>query len=135
MGSKGYYGIRMIAGDRSRFAIRPFENAQGKLLLEVFPAGALRSLLTDRDGDVEITRPGEILKTLSGLNPWPLDVAGPFRKNCHRSRQALYAVIAARCAAVAVLNGEADCAPDDLAPGHGDRIGREGWIYGLKPRS
>jgi hypothetical protein len=44
----------------------------------------------------------------------------------------LDAVIAARCAAIAVLTGEVDRSPDELAPGEGNRIRREGWIYGLE---
>jgi len=41
--------------------------------------------------------------------------------------------VAARSAAVAVLSGETDKSPDDLGAGAGagDRVRREGWIYGL----
>ena len=32
----------------------------------------------------------------------------------------------------AVLSGEADRSPDELAPGHAEQIRIEGWIYGLE---
>jgi len=41
-------------------------------------------------------------------------------------------VLAARCAAAAVLSGETDASPEDLAPGRGEQVRREGWIYGLR---
>ena len=44
LGSMTYHGIRMIAEGRSRFAVRPFESAQGKLLLEVYPGGLIKQL-------------------------------------------------------------------------------------------
>ncbi len=127
MGSRTYHGIRMIAEDRSRFAIRPFETAQGHLLLEVNPEGVVRRLgLADQPG------PEKILAALASLEKWPLDVDGSFRKRCLGSRDALDAVIAARCAAVAVLTEEVSKNPEELAPEHGERIRHEGWIYGLE---
>ncbi len=127
MGSRTYHGIRMIAEDRSRFAIRPFESAQGRLLLEVYPEGVVCRLgLADHGG------PEKILSALAGLEKWPLDVDGPFRKRCLGSRDALDAVIAARCAAVAVLTEEVSRSPEELAPENGERVRREGWIYGLQ---
>ena len=41
------------------------------------------------------------------------------------------AVIAARCAAVAVLTAEANKTPEELAPEQAERVRKEGWIYGL----
>jgi hypothetical protein len=53
-----------------------------------------------------------------------------YRSRCLSSRDALDAVLAARCAAEAVISGEADRDPEELAPGNGALLRREGWIYG-----
>jgi hypothetical protein len=97
-----FHGVRMIGEDRSRYAVRPFETAQAKLLLEVHP-------------DVVLQRLGLDLTTATG-----------------RKCGALNAVIAARSCAMAVLTGEVDLPPEELAPEHADRVRREGWIYGLR---
>ena len=82
-----------------------------------------------------ITQPSgrdEVVRVLGAARSLPvaLDPAG--RRSCHGSRSALEAVVAARCAAMAVIAGEADKAPDELSPGDGERIRHEGWIYGLQ---
>ncbi len=128
LGPMAYHGIRMIAEDRSRYAVRPFESAQGKLLLEVRPTAALRRLAAAE----ESTPPDKILSALSSLQTHPVDVGPRFQRLCATSREAVHAVVAARCAAIAVLTGEADRTADELATGEGDRLRREGWIYGLQ---
>ena len=131
-GSRAFHGIRMIAEDRSRFAMRPFESAQGKLLLEVHPASFVRRIATGESGPREREPLRQILEGLRALDHLPIDVGGAFLASCLSRRAALDAVIAARLAAGAVLDGEADKGPDELAPGDGDRVRREGWIYGLQ---
>jgi hypothetical protein len=128
LGPMAYHGIRMIGEDRSRYAVRPFETAQGKLLLEVRPTAVLRRLAgVDEEASAE-----KILSALCSLESYPLDAAPRFHRSCIASREALHAVIAARCAAIAVLTGEANRSPDELAEGAGERLRREGWIYGLQ---
>jgi len=133
LGARTFHGLRMIAEDRSRFAVRPFESAQGKLLLEVNPTLAARRLLggDDRDGNGERPRVEEIVRALVGASLLPIDVDARALHLCRSSRDALDALLAARCAALAVVTGEADRSPDDLAPGEAQRVRREGWIYGL----
>jgi hypothetical protein len=126
MGSRCYHGIRMLAEERSRYAIRPFENAQGRLVFEVNPSGSIRKL--GFCGGLA----KDVLAGLGGLSYLPLEMGDRFRRQCVERRDALDAVVAARCAAVAVLTGEAELAPDELAPEHGEQVGREGWIYGLR---
>jgi hypothetical protein len=129
MGSRAFHGIRMIAEDRSRFAMRPFESAQGKLLLEVYPEAVVREVAAR----VAEGRPGlrRIVTALGSLERLPVDVDPEFARACMSRRDALDAVVAARCAALAVLSGEVDRTPDELAPGEGSRVRCEGWIYGL----
>ena len=112
----------MIAEDRSRYAIRPFESAQGRLLLEVYPAALVRELKLN--GDEE--RPDRILDALGALPAWPVEVPNALRGICVNNRHALDAVIAARCAAVAVLNGEANRRHDELDTDRGDQVRLEG---------
>lgn len=132
LGPMTYHGIRMIAEDRSRYAIRPFETAQGRRLLEVYPEGLVRRLGLGQEPG-ESRRQGQILSALTSLATWPVEVPEPFRKRCLQSGNApLDAVIAARCAARAVLNGQADLRPEELAPNEAARVRREGWIYGLE---
>ena len=131
LGTRTFHGIRMIAGDRSRFAVRPFENAQGKLLLEVFPNGTLRKLgLESAEGGGRLDNRAAV-RALGTLGSLPLDLDQKQSRACEASRDALDAVISARCAAAAVLTGEVDKGPEALAEGEGDRVRREGWIYGL----
>ncbi|MCP3980105.1 MAG: hypothetical protein GY716_12435 [bacterium] len=122
-----YHGIRMIAEDRSRFSLRPFETAQGKLLLEVYPHGAIERL---HPGIGDGARRPAIVGALAAVDDLPVEFEG-FDQACLRSPSALDAVVAARCAAQAVLSGEAERPADELAPGQGERLRREGWIYGL----
>lgn len=135
LGPMTYHGIRMIAEDRSRFAVRPFESAKGRLLLEVYPGGSLRRLGVRAREDGEEGRSRAILQALSEAASHPVDVGEPFRRNCLDHRDALDAVLAARCAAVAVLGGEVDRPLEELAPGESDRLRKEGWIYGLGEES
>jgi hypothetical protein len=127
LGSRSYHGIRMIAEDRSRFAIRPFETAQGKLLLEVNPQAVIRRLGLD-----ERAAPGALLEALESLEHGRPELPPALRTRAQGSRAALEAVIAARCAWAAVVSGEADRAPDELAPEQGQRVRREGWVYGMQ---
>jgi hypothetical protein len=132
LGPMTYHGIRMIAEDRSRYAVKPFESAQGKLLLEVYPGGFVKRLtLPPGEGDGRDRR-RHILNALGGLDYMPIELQESMAKSCLARRDALDAVIAARLSAVAVLSGEVERAPDDLAPGEGERVRREGWIYGLQ---
>ena len=126
-----YHGVRMIAEERSRYVVRPFESAQGRLLLEVQPSTWLRRL--EREGAVPngTATAATVLDTLAGLPDLPLHVAGDVRSRCRGRREALRAVLAARCAAAAVLSGEAGRSPEELARDSAERIRREGWIYGL----
>jgi hypothetical protein len=127
-----YHGIRMIGEDRSRFAIRPFESAQGKLLLEVHPDVVARRLDPDTNSKDQRARRRAIVSALERLERLPVKIQGPHLRTCSERAGALEAVLAARCAAAAVLSGEADRSPDDLAPDNAERIRREGWIYGLQ---
>ncbi len=129
LGPMTYHGIRMIAEERSRYAIRPFERARGRLLLEVYPGATARSLTsgpTDAD-----EKPATIVAALRGAARLPVDMDPAMRGRCLGRRDALDAILAARCAAQAVLSGETERTPDELAPGDGDRVRREGWIYGV----
>ncbi len=73
-----------------------------------------------------------IVTALSRAEHLPVDVGPAFLRRCLARRDALDAVAAARCAAIAVLSGETDRTPEELAPGQGERVRREGWIYGLE---
>jgi hypothetical protein len=125
LGSRTYHGIRMIAEDRSRYAVRPFENAQGRLLIEVNPAAARKRMQPGPSSD-------EIIGALGSRSYLPLSIDEQFHRTCRKKRDALDAVIAARCAAVAVMTAEAEKSPEELAPDQADRVRREGWIYGLE---
>lgn len=126
LGSRCYHGIRMIAEDRSRYAIRPFESAQGRALIEVNPHGSLRKIGVGGEPSKGVIARLETLPFL----PVALDDAA--RQRCLQRRDALDAVIAARCAAVATLTAEAEKTPEQLAPEQADRVRREGWVYGLQ---
>ncbi len=131
LGSMAYHGIKMIAEERSRYAIRPFESAQGRLLFEVSPAGALRRMQGAGGGNGRETKREALIAALAQLDPFPVVIAEPLARRCRARAEALDAVVAARSAAVAVLSGETDRSPEDLGAGDGDRVRREGWIYGL----
>jgi hypothetical protein len=112
--------------------VRPFETAQAKLLLEVHPDVVLQRLglgLTTAAG-----RKGreKLVHGLAQLDTFPVLLDETFRKQCLNHLGALNAVIAARSCAMAVLTGEVDLPPEELAPEHADRVRREGWIYGLR---
>jgi hypothetical protein len=129
-----FHGIRMIAEDRSRYAVKPFESAQGRLLLEVYPAGLVRRLslpASVKDANGRIRRQ-QILAALDQADYLPIECEGRNARSCVERRHALDAVIAAQQAAVAVLTGEAERTPEELAPGAADRVRYEGWIYGLE---
>jgi len=131
LGSMAYHGIKMIGEERSRYAIRPFERAQGKLLLEVCPVAATRRLAAKGAGDPARVKRPDALGALLGSSKLSLKIDDALRRKCLSRQQALDAVVSARCAAVAILGGETEKSPDDLAAGEADRIRREGWIYGL----
>jgi hypothetical protein len=132
LGPMTFHGIRMIAEDRSRFAVRPFESAQGRLLLEVYPGGLTKRLQLSGSEAGAAQRNRAILQALKELPRLPVEVEPAQVRHCLASRDALDAVIAARCAAWAVLGGEADKSPDELAPQDSARVRLEGWIYGLQ---
>jgi hypothetical protein len=125
-----YHGIRMMAEERSRYAIRPFESARGRLLLEVYPGAVARRLLRE-DGPPRSHRLEALVTCLERLGRWPVDFPEPLRARCLVRRDALDAVVAARCAAVSVLTGETEKLPESLTPEQLDQVHREGWIYGL----
>jgi hypothetical protein len=131
LGPMTFHGIRMIAEDRSRFAVRPFETAQGKLLLEVYPGAVIRKLSAAAEVSGSWSKSRAVLNALMNHTYLPIDLSEPQVRACTASRDALDAVVAARCAALAVLTGEVDKKPDELASGEEDRVRREGWIYGL----
>jgi hypothetical protein len=124
LGSMAYHGIKLIAEERSRYAMRPFEQAQGKVLIEVFPDGALQRLEGSGNG-----RP-ETIAALAGASELPVDIPRVFRNYCEANAEALGAVVAARCAAMAVASGETEKTPEELAESEAGRIRHEGWIYG-----
>jgi hypothetical protein len=132
LGPMTYHGIRMIAEERSRYAIKPFETAHGRLLLEVYPGGFIRSLKLGGDGDAP-GRESAIVGALGRLGSLPVTIEEPHLKICRTKRDALDAVIAARLTAAAVLSGEAEQTAEALAPSQGERVRLEGWIYGLLP--
>jgi hypothetical protein len=133
LGPMTYHGIRMIAEDRSRYAVKPFETAIGRYLLEVYPGAFVRRMLAESaaDGQDGRDRRRKIFDGLGRLRSLPVRFDERTASSCLARRDALDAVVAARLAAVAVLSGEVERAPEDLAPGQGDRVRREGWIYGL----
>jgi len=130
-GPMTYHGIRMIAEERSRYVVRPFESAQGRLMLEVYPNALLESLTLDDDVEA-VDRKGAILQAIGKLERLPVTLTGTILARCRGRADALNAVLAARAAAVAVLSGEADKTPEDLANDQADRVRKEGWIYGVE---
>jgi len=134
LGPMTYHGIRMIAEDRSRYVVKPFESAIGRYLLEVYPGGFVKRLAPASgpgDGNGR-SRNRAILDAIGRLESFPLRMDARATESCLTRRDALDAVIAARMAAVAVITGEVDCKVEDLAPGVGERVRQEGWIYGLR---
>ena len=127
LGSRFYHGIRMIAEDRSRYAIKPFESAQGRTLFEVSPHGALRKIGIPDDAPAK-----QAVRDLEKLEYLPVEMGERERKRCLERRDALNAVVAARCAAIATLTDETTRTPEELAPDNPDLVRREGWVYGLK---
>lgn len=130
LGPMTFHGIRMIAKGRSRHALRPFESAKGRLLFEVYPGGFVRRHGLDKE-KVPGGRLASIVTALARLPRLPVDVEAPWRSKCLSQRDALDALLAARCAAGAVLSGEIDREPNELAPEHAEQVRTEGWIYGL----
>jgi hypothetical protein len=130
LGPMTFHGVRMIAADRSRYAIRPFERAKGRRLLEVYPGATTRSLDLGESGRGG-GRLAAIVDALERLGEHPLEFPEGIRERALSRRDALDAVVAARAAAVAVLTGEADRDVERLAPGEAGRIRLEGWIYGV----
>jgi len=134
LGPMTYHGIRMIAEDRSRYAVKPFESAQGRLLLEVYPGGFVKQLALPATATPEgqgRERRRHILNAMGRLDYLPIELDDHVVKSCLNRRDALDAVIAARMAAVAVLTGEVERTPEQLAPDAANRVRHEGWIYGL----
>ena len=83
--------------------------------------------------DVEaVDRKGAILQAIGKLERLPVTLTGTILARCRGRADALEAVLAARAAAVAVLSGEADKTPEDLANDQADRVRKEGWIYGVE---
>jgi len=133
LGSMAFHGIRMIAEDRSRYAVKPFETAQGRLLLEVYPGGFVKTLsLPKGAGDGGRARRRGILEALNARGFLPCECDERTTKKCLDRRDALDAIVAARQAAVAVMTGEVERTPEELAPGAAERVRYEGWIYGLE---
>lgn len=130
LGPMTYHGIRMIAEERSRHAVRPFETARGRLLLEVYPGAVSRRHGLQAE-DAKGNRLEGMVQALAQLERWPTVIEAPHLSSCLNRRDALDAVLAARSAAVAVLTGETDKSAGELAPESGERVRREGWIYGL----
>jgi len=135
LGPMTYHGIRMIAEDRSRYAVKPFESAKGRFLLEVYPGGFVKQLslpATSTQEGQSRERRRQILNALGRLGYLPIELDDRLVKHCLNRRDALDAVIAARMAAVAVLTDEVERTPEELAPEDAHRVRHEGWIYGLK---
>jgi hypothetical protein len=130
LGPMTFHGVRMIAADRSRYAVRPFERARGRRLLEVYPGAATRSF--DLGPDAKgAARLGAILEAAERIDPYPMEFPEGVRTRAAASRDALDAALAARATALAVLSGEADREAEELAPGEAARVRVEGWIYGV----
>lgn len=129
LGLMTYHGIRLIAEERSRYAVRPFESAQGHLLLEVDPGALLRATAPDAADGADAGRAA--LQAVHRADTLPVIVDEPFLARCRASEEALNAVLAARATAVAVQAGETERTADELAPEQSDRVQREGWIYGI----
>ncbi len=129
LGSVTFHGIRILGEGRSRYAVRPFESAEGRLLFEVRPP------LGELDLDEASLSSGRgwssgIVDKLAGLPRLAVTLDGEPLRACRSSASALKAVLAARQAAAAVLSGEVAKTPEELDPAEADRIRKEGWIYG-----
>lgn len=130
LSSMTYHGVRMLAEGRSGYVVRPFESAEGKPLLEVYPGGVLRKLgFITPDGKLE--KLAKIVAKLGSLTHLPIDITPNFVQACKEKWSALDAVMAARTAASAMLSGEAQQAPEELAPDQAGQVRIEGWIYGM----
>ena len=79
-----YHGIRMIGQDRSRYAIRPFETAQGKLLLEVRPDTAFQRL-GGSPGAKKSRNLKAAIETLATIGHLPVDLSQPHRGDRNRT--------------------------------------------------
>ena len=97
---------------------------------EVYPGGFVRRHGLDKE-KVPGGRLASIVTALTRLPRLPVDVDAPWRSKCLSQRDALDALLAARCAAGAVLSGEIDREPAELAPENAEQVKTEGWIYGL----
>lgn len=129
LGSVTYHGIRMLAEERSRYAVRPFESAEGRLLFEVRPP--LKDVGLDETAVDRVQEwSSDIRERLSRLSRLPVILEEDAHKACRSGAAALKAVLAARQAASAVLSGEVARTPEELDPEQADRIRKEGWIYG-----
>ena len=96
-------------------------------MLEVYPGGVLKRLsLLEADSRA-------ILESLTSRGHLPLAVDERIARQCLGRRDALEAVIAARCAANAVLTGEGDRNPDELAPEEGSRVSRTAFSSSFRP--
>ena len=126
LASMAYHGIKMIGEERSRYAIRPFERARARLLLEVSPGIAAGQLTGDDSG-----KTASVLDAVQTASMFAVAIGETERRKCHGRREALDAVLAARAAAQAVVSGEADRSAEELHATDPDRLGLEGWIYGL----
>jgi hypothetical protein len=96
--------------------------------VEVDPVASSRDLSEPRTSD---RAPRAIVDALGGAADLPVRVERPYLARCRANVGAVDAVLAARAAARAVLRGETDKTPEELAPEAPDRVRREGWIYGL----
>jgi hypothetical protein len=126
LASMAYHGIKMIGEERSRYAIRPFERAKARLLLEVSPGIAAGQLTGEDSG-----KTAAVLDAVQTASMFAVAIGEGERRRCHGRRAALDAVLAARAAAQAVISGEADRPAEDLHATDPDRLGLEVWIYGL----
>jgi|GEM_PF-3601608 len=120
----------MLAEERSRYTVRPFESAKGRYLFEVRAplqeVGLNEETLQDRTGWKR-----EIQERLAGLPKLPIRLSDRLKTQCGASGAALKAALAARQAAAAILSGEVEKTPEELAGDQADRVAREGWVYGV----
>ena len=117
-----------IGEERGRYRVRPFDGGQGCQLLEVHPRASAQGVMAGAAGGKNREA---LIEHLESSNPLPVTMDPAIARYCRESAPALDAVLAARAAAVAVVTGEVQKTPEQLMPGAGDRILREGWIYGL----
>jgi hypothetical protein len=126
-----FHAIRLAAELRPQWRVRPFDPPGARQLLEVYPGAAMRREIVPRGAGRE--RLASALRGLERLDRHPVVLGATLRGVCLGSRDAFDAVLAARAAAAAVLDGQASLAAAALAPGEGPRVAREGWIYGCSP--